>query len=695
MSEHRILQHPILSPQLQREEIEFYFKDKLMRALKGEMISTALFANGERSFGKHHKDGAEQGIFCANGQCAQCLVMANQEPVKACVTEIKAGMRIYPMNELPELVPDDDPVDVKYYPPEIECEVFIMGGGPAGLCAAVELAQKNVKVIVADDKNELGGKLSLQTHNFFGSASDCYAGIRGMDIGHILTEEVKKHSCIEVWTDSPVVGAFSDKRIGVLKKGRYVLVKPDRFLVAAGAREKALAFPGCDLPGVYGAGAFQTLVNRDLVRAAEKLFVIGGGNVGLIAAYHALQAGIDVVGLVEALPQCGGYKVHLDKIKRLGVPIWNCHTVLRVEGNKKVERVIIAEVDKEFNILPGTEGAFDVDTVLVAAGLSPVNEMYKAAQEFGIPTYAAGDADIIAEASAAIFGGKIVGRKILQDMGFDVEAPPEWGDIAEVLRSKPGATDLVLDFEPGNNKIYPIIRCVQEIPCNPCTTSCHRGSIVIKTENLIGTPQFSGDCAGCGKCVAICPGLAITLVDESIDPTKQKAHVIIPWELPNSFVQVEKEVVTTGFEGEVIGSGRVVKIREKKWQDHRKFVYLEVPFSEAKKVAGIRIREPAQKQPLQTVQELCDEEIIVCRCERVTKKQIKDKIRDGCMDFNALKAELRIGMGPCGGKTCLDLIWKIYQECGQERRKVMPHTYRPFEMEVPLKAFLSETGGEK
>ncbi len=97
--------------------------------------------------------------------------------------------------------------------------------------------------------------------------------------------------------------------LGFFKNGEdYILVKPQTLLVACGAREKFLTFKGNTLPGVYGAGAFQTLVNRDLVRPAEKLFIVGGGNVGLIAAYHALQAGIGVVGLVEALPECGGYK---------------------------------------------------------------------------------------------------------------------------------------------------------------------------------------------------------------------------------------------------------------------------------------------------------------------------------------------------------------------------------------------------
>lgn len=90
--------------------------------------------------------------------------------------------------------------------------------------------------------------------------------------------------------------------VGILRQGGYVFVKPEILLVATGAHEKTLAFPGSDLPGVYGAGAFQTVVNRDLVRPGDQLFICGGGNVGLIAAYHALQAGIDVVGVIMWVP---------------------------------------------------------------------------------------------------------------------------------------------------------------------------------------------------------------------------------------------------------------------------------------------------------------------------------------------------------------------------------------------------------
>jgi len=98
----------------------------------------------------------------------------------------------------------------------------------------------------------------------------------------------------------------------------------------------------------------------DLVKPAEKLFIIGGGNVGLIAGYHALQAGIGVVGLVEALPQCGGYKVHKDKLVRMGVPIYTSHTVLSANGSEKVESVTIAKVDEKFKPIAGTEKSLNV-----------------------------------------------------------------------------------------------------------------------------------------------------------------------------------------------------------------------------------------------------------------------------------------------------------------------------------------------
>jgi NADPH-dependent 2,4-dienoyl-CoA reductase/sulfur reductase-like enzyme/Fe-S-cluster-containing hydrogenase component 2 len=680
--------HPILDIESEPDIVRFNFNGTPVISKKGEMISSALFAQGIHIFGHHHKDGSPQGIYCANGQCAQCLVLVDGIPVKSCITPVEEGMEVRSMEGLPELIDDDIPLEKIQELPITDVEVLIIGGGPAGMSAAGELGKLGVDCIICDDKQELGGKLSLQTHNFFGSRRDCFAGSRGMEIGHTLESLVNDNEHIQVWTNSPVVGVFADGLVGVLSNGEYKLVRPKRLLVATGAREKTLAFPGCDLPGVYGAGAFQTIVNRDLIEPTEKLFIVGGGNVGLIGAYHALQAGIDVLGIVEALPQCGGYKVHLDKVLRLGIPVYTSHTVLRAEGSEHLERVIICEIDEKFRPIEGTEIEFEADTLLIAVGLAPVNELRIQAEAFGIKTYAAGDADIIAEASAAIFSGRITGRRILQDMGFDVEVPPEWEELVAILRSKPGPTKGYHEYK-GDNEVFPIIRCSQEIPCNPCTEACVLQSIKIKETDMMGRPQFDGDCLGCLRCVSICPGLAITLVDKGYDPSSESVLVIVPWEMPEGAINVGQEVQTTDMEGQDIGPAKVIAIKKSKWQDRRALVSLEAHPDIAYKIAGIRLKETMKERAPKTVEPTDDKDIIICRCERVTKEDIIKYLEEnGTMDLNALKAALRIGMGPCGGKTCTELVLRVYRELGIEISTVEPHVERPFTQEVPLASFL-------
>ena len=694
MASERVERHPILDVPAHPEMVEFRFDGRRLEARASEMISSALFANGIQVFGRHRRDGSPQGIFCANGQCAQCLVVADGLPVKACITPVRAGMDVRPLEGLPRLLADDAPMHLRREIAQVETDVLIVGGGPAGLMAAVELGAKGVPCILCDDKQVLGGKLSLQTHNFFGSVEDCYAGVRGTEIGHTLEEKARAQKSVELWTDSPVVGVFQDGIVGVLRHGHFTIVRPKCLLVAAGAREKALAFAGADLPGVYGAGAFQTLVNRDLVKPSHRLFIVGGGNVGLIVAYQALQAGIDVVGLAEMLPECGGYKVHRDKILRLGVPVYTSHTVLRAEGKEHVERVILARVDERFRPVEGTEKSFAVDTILVAVGLAPVNELFEEGRRLGMKVYSAGDANEIAEASAAMFSGKIVARTILNDLGIPTEIPAEWLAVQKMLCSHPGPV-LGEYPPPPEMTVYPILRCAQEIPCNPCTDVCITDGIQIPEGNLLGRPRLVGDCVGCLKCVAICPGLAISLVDKRHDPSATTARVTLPWEMPEELVHVGEEVPTTGREGEPVGTGKVLRILAGKSLHRRRLMVLEVPFADAEKVAGVRIRPAEFPNAPGYVAPVTDDEVVVCRCERITKQMISDYVREtGTRDLNAVKAALRSGMGPCGGKTCAELTLRIFRELGVDPKAVTPPVHRPFTQEVPMKAFLVECEGD-
>ncbi|BDU77407.1 FAD-dependent oxidoreductase [Mesoterricola sediminis] len=693
MTDYRIKEHPIL-PIPPGPSLSFTWKGERLTAREGETIASALFGNGVRTFGHHPKDGAPMGIFCANGQCAQCTVIADGLPVKSCMVPVKEGMAVQPLDGKPVL-PDVAEADARFRDIEtLQVECLILGGGPAGLSAAIELGRLGVGVILVDDKTDLGGKLVLQTHKFFGSIDACHAGTRGMDIGRKLEAEVRTFENVRVWTGSNALAVFSDRKVGILREGHYVLVQPQVLLVATGAREKSLVFKGNSLPGVYGAGAFQTLVNRDMVRPTDRLFVIGGGNVGLIAAYHALQAGIEVVGLCEALPECGGYKVHKDKLVRMGVPVHTSHTVVSANGKDEVESVTIAKLDAAWKVIPGTERTYKCDTVLVAVGLEPVNEFFVKAKEFGLPVFAAGDAEEIAEASAAMFTGRIRGLEIAKALGRDAgEVPQEWHRTAEVLKSRPGAT-ITEEIPEEERGVYPVFHCSQEIPCNPCTSICPQGSIQIEGGDILGVPTFNeADCIACEQCVAVCPGLAITLVDFRKED-EAGALVTIPYEFPGTSIKAGDTVTVLDTLGRILGNVPVVKTRSPKFADHATLVKVRAPEEIARQIAGIRVQQPWVSDPMEETVQRIDDDEIVCRCERVTAGEIRARIRAGVRDLNELKAATRAGMGSCGGKTCPGLIKRIFREEGVRESEITEFTQRPVFMEVPLGAFAGLDTGE-
>jgi NADPH-dependent 2,4-dienoyl-CoA reductase/sulfur reductase-like enzyme/Pyruvate/2-oxoacid:ferredoxin oxidoreductase delta subunit len=687
--EFRVRSHPILTV-VQRPEISFTFNGNPMKAYEGEVVTTALFAGGVQVFGHHPRDGSPQGIFCANGQCSQCTVLVDGLPVKGCMAPVRAGMRVRSCEGTPAL-PADDALPKFREIPTIETDVLVIGGGPAGINAAIELGLLGAKTLVVDDKNEFGGKLTLQTHTFFGSRDDCYAGTRGIEIARILTHQLERFPSVSVMLGTTAVGAFYDKQVGLEQGGNYFQVKPRAVLVACGAREKNLAFPCCDLPGVYGAGAFQTLLNRDLVKPTERLFIVGGGNVGLITGYHAIQAGIKVVGLVEALPHCGGYKVHLDKLRRLGVPVLTSHTVLKAEGAEKLERITVARVDRNFKPVAGSERSYQVDTLLIAVGLSPVNELYEKLAEYGIECWKAGDAEEIAEASAAIFSGKITGRKIARSLGYEIDIPDEWNSTAAILRSKPGRTTQP-DLPKLGKKVYPLIRCVQEIPCNPCADSCPRNSIAIQGDSIMGNPVFNGDCIGCANCVAVCPGLAISLIMPEYDAESKTSLIVLPYELETIDLVAGRRVETVDMEGNAIGRGTIVAFRTSNIDAKRKIVSVEVPADEAYSVAGFTVLVPEAGEVGAGIAEPVPDDTIICRCERITAGEVRGEIRAGVRDMNILKATIRTGMGACGGKTCTELILGLYREMGVDLSEVTLPTNRPFTAEIPLGVFAGAEG---
>ncbi|TET64129.1 MAG: FAD-dependent oxidoreductase [Candidatus Stahlbacteria bacterium] len=314
-------------------------------------------------------------------------------------------------------------------------DICIIGGGPAGLEAGIVAKELDANVIIIDDNPVLGGQLIKQTHKFFGSKAH-YCGVRGIDIAKILTDMVDELK-IDVLNNATVVGYYDDDTLGVLKEDKLFPIKAKIYIFAAGASENMLVFENSDLPGVYGAGAVQTMMNVYGVVPGKRALVIGSGNIGLIVPYQLLQAGVEVAAIIEILDKIGGYYVHAAKIKRAGVPIYLRHTIIQAKGKDCVEAAVITQVGDKFENLKGTEKTIECDMILIAIGLSPLCELlYQAGcridyvPELGgnVPyhnenmmtskshIFVCGDLACIEEASTAMLEGKIAGAKAYETL---------------------------------------------------------------------------------------------------------------------------------------------------------------------------------------------------------------------------------------------------------------------------------------
>lgn len=254
-----------------------------------------------------------------------------------------------------------------------EYELVVIGGGPAGLGAAIEAAKVGTDVLMIDENDRPGGQLFKQIHKFFGS-NDHRAGQRGFQIGLDLLQEAQDAG-IDTALDTSVYGLFEDHIIGTVSSDGCQQIKARAIVLATGASEKSLVFPGWTLPGVMGAGAIQTQINVWRVLPGQKYLIVGSGNVGLIVAYQLTQAGGEVVAVIEATPEIGGYGVHAAKISRAGVPIMTGETILRADGRGKVEEAVIASVGSDGSTVPGSEKNIAVDTIGIAVGLTPLAEL--------------------------------------------------------------------------------------------------------------------------------------------------------------------------------------------------------------------------------------------------------------------------------------------------------------------------------
>jgi sarcosine oxidase subunit alpha len=408
---------------LRREETaEFTFDGRRHTACGGDTVASALTADGVDVLSRSFKYHRPRGVLCASGRCPNCLVDIDGEPnVRACVTEVRPGMRVRSQNAWPSLGTDLvsltdrfdrffpigfyyktfirprafwplyeavlrrvaglGRIDIKARPElhqrkrHLHAAVAVIGGGPAGCLAALEAAAAGARVILVDDGTSLGGHLRLRLRPVDGDPR--IAGLSGPDAADRLATLVAEEPRIEVLSRATAIGLYDGGLVGVAQGTTFVRIRAQRIVLATGAAERPLMFDANDRPGVMLASAVLRLAHLHAVRAGQRAVVITDDDHGWRQAVELLAAGITVSALVDLRPAAGDDTVSAEaaSLAAAQVEIVTGASVLGTSGGRRVRSVRLRLAD-------GTERTLDTDLVAMAARPEPVVTL---AAQAGLP----------------------------------------------------------------------------------------------------------------------------------------------------------------------------------------------------------------------------------------------------------------------------------------------------------------------
>jgi NADPH-dependent 2,4-dienoyl-CoA reductase/sulfur reductase-like enzyme len=335
-----------------------------------------------------------------------------------------------------------------------ELDLLILGGGPAGMAAAIEAAKAGVQVTVLDDNARPGGQIYRQFQAGF-RVTDAAALGHDYERGQELVKEFGTVADrVQFLDDAVVWGIAPEREVDFLRQGESRSVRYRQLVIAVGAYDRPVPFPGWTLPGVFTAGGAQRLIKAQRVLPGERILLAGTGPLQLAIANQIVDAG----GRVEAIAEAGNIEKWMSLargawgqwtliadawrywsgIRKAGIPLWREHIILDARGNGHVEEAVVAQVDADWRPVHGTERTLAVDTVCVGYGFIPSVELTRLARcehrydpllggwipirgedmaSTAPQVYVAGDCGGVAGSFVAVEEGRIAGIAAARSLG--------------------------------------------------------------------------------------------------------------------------------------------------------------------------------------------------------------------------------------------------------------------------------------
>ena len=367
--------------------VEIDIEGRTVRAHEGETIGAVLAASGIRKIRLSPHGQDPRGMYCCMGLCHDCLVTVDGQPnVRACVTPVQAGQQITLQKGLGRFDTDlPQPPSARLVHHHVP--LVIIGGGPAGLSAAIAAARWGGQVLVIDENSQPGGQIYRQLPHTFQVNNPATLGLDHLEGQSLLSELAKMSDRVTIWGDAQVWSVFNSRQLAVARNDELVLLDAKAIVVATGAYERPVPVPGWTLPGVMTVGGAQVLLKSQRIRPGHRVLLAGTGPLQLVVANQMLDVGVDVVSVAESASTRDAWRYifdllhhprllmhglgYLRRLKRHGIPLLRSHVLKAVHGNGQVERAVLSQIGSRGNAIVGNTKAFDVDTVCIGYGLIP------------------------------------------------------------------------------------------------------------------------------------------------------------------------------------------------------------------------------------------------------------------------------------------------------------------------------------